>query len=220
MTNRYDGLASTTFVLNGSALTGSTLSSLSFNTGTGETILEPTTTHTGRIQLRTGASAGVAAVEFPITFGNNNGTIAGVDFEIDGLYFIGTRPTLTAALVQQSTGTPRRYGLLWDEFGAKLLSDKGTSGVDAATMMQSNIINVVNGHASFGWDVPALSLTGNAAGSTARLPMLAGGQYKLRISNETRVTEGYSYFNHSALFREARLTIHWGVPGGAVTKLL
>lgn len=220
MMNQYDGMASTTFVLNGSVVTSSTLSAVSFNTGTGETILEPTTTHTGRIQLKTGATAGVAAIEFPITFGNYSGSIMGVDFEIDGLYFIGTRPTLTAALVQQSTSPPRQYGLLWDEFGAKLLSNKGTSGTETATMMQSNITKVVNGHASFGWNVPALTLTGDAAGSTARLPILAGGQYKLRISNETRVTEGYSYFNHSALFREARLTIHWGVPGGAVEKVL
>lgn len=206
--DKWDGLARTTYVLDGSTVTQATVDGLKTVTGSGAvTVPSTVSTAGGQVRLGTGATAGTAGVTFPRAFAG--AAVKAVVVDVQGIAVEGLRPTFRAQLAQGA----RRAGVLFDELGAHVTADG-----QSVTVMGGNMTYSRDGACGVLVDADAGTMQGHYGYSVAQVPLALSGTWSLLLSNETKDSPNYK--NHVLGVRSASLTLIWDMPGGHTTTVL
>lgn len=196
--DKWDGLARTTYVLDGSVVTQGTVDGMKTVTGTGAVTVPATPP---QVRLSVGATAGTAQLTFPRTI--SSADVAAVIVNVQGITITGLRPTFRAQLAQAG----RRAGVLFDEMGAHLTAES-----QQATLMNGNMTYSADGACGVLADFATGKIRGHYGYSVGELGFIPDGSWTVLLSNETKDTPNYK--NHTLGFRSASLTVIWNLPGG------
>lgn len=209
----YQGLASTTYILDASACNATTLNSLTTKTGGGDvTLASPLTGAGGAITLATTSSGDTATVKMPITFGNILGSVVGWRVELIGVASTTSRTSLTLSAKASPTNL---QAITWDSSG---ISGSTTySGESSTQMIKSGAFNTLVA-ADMGFQVDYRSqqlrnYTAHVGGSRVNIvsPLL-GGTYTPEVA---LVGSGIN----SVSFRQFKVQVFWGTRGDAISKV-
>lgn len=209
----YNGLATTEFIIDASAIDAGVLDDHATTTGSGVVHKQSNlTTPGGQVTLSTGED-GSAAVGFPVRFVSSLGSLRAVVLEVFGLECSTSRGQTDLKLYR---GDSLGAGLRWDDSGAVIEAATSSGQTLAATAKDGNFNNVASTDAGIFCDVsepranPVLGHFGAAKVSTPPEADLRGlWQGRLSVAGAEA----------SISFRQLRLTLMWGIPGDITRKV-
>ena len=218
--DKYEGLASTTYIVDASTITSAALTAMITNSGGATHTLDSSlTTPGGRITLNSNGSGGKSVLTLPPVFGNAAGSLLAWSVELAGLYCQTFRPTMT--LYASNSASETDYaGVRWDETGASVVSKRVSLEERKEILKVGNYYAVDKGDTGFLVDYQSQSVQ-SVQGQFGFAPAEISGSVAVQGTRSVRLSVygSTAYPTSSIGFRQLKLTLFWGTAGDNVTKV-